>query len=146
MNDLKNNIEKDLRDKMNFIIKRTEREIKKCSKEIKNLKEMFKKIYLKNNNIYINMMKNIMININQENNKNEYDEYPNIYNNNKINKSQSYAINNSSEFNANNSTAMVSEILNKDNFLNKMKKKEIMIQFLEKEEVKKLIYNYLYDK
>jgi hypothetical protein len=41
---------------------------------------------------------------------------------------------------------MVSEILNKDNFLNKMKKKEIMIQFLEKEEVKKLIYNYLYDK
>ena len=65
MNDLKNNIEKDLRDKMNFIIKRTEREIKKCSKEIKNLKEMFKKIYLKNNNIYINMMKNIMINMKQ---------------------------------------------------------------------------------
>jgi hypothetical protein len=91
------------------------------------------------------MMKNIMINMNQENNKNEFEDFPNIYNKNN-NKSQSFRINNSSEFNANNSTTFVSEILNKDNFLNQMKKKEIMIQFLEKEEVKKLIYNYLYDK
>ncbi len=106
--------------------------------EYSNLKEVFDKLYIKTNNIYMNILKN-------------------THNEQKNNNSSTFE-NNSSQTNNNQSTlpsiyqsTASSKNLSKGNrkpkegFMSKKMSKEIMIKFLEKEEIKRIIYKMLYD-
>ena len=99
-----------------------------------NLKEVFDKLYIKTNNIYMNILKN-------------------THNEQKLNSSSG----NNSNSNSNNQSTLPSIYLStstsktnnvnkpKDGFMSKKISKEIIINFLEKEEIKKIIYKMLYD-
>jgi hypothetical protein len=101
--------------------------------EFSNLKEVFDKLYIKTNNIYMNILKNThneqkMNNSgtnNSNSNINNQSTLPSIY--------QSTNLSNSSNRKL------------KEGFMSKKKSKEIVINFLEKEEIKKIIYKMLYD-
>ena len=102
--------------------------------EYSNLKEVFDKLYIKTNNIYMNILKN-------------------THNEQKLNSSSG----NNSNSNSNNQSTLPSIYLStstsktnnvnkpKDGFMSKKISKEIIINFLEKEEIKKIIYKMLYD-
>ena len=103
--------------------------------EYANLKEVFDKLYIKTNNIYINILKN-------------------THNEQKMNNSSGTSNNNS---NINNQSTLPSIYLStstsknnnisrlKEGFMSKKMSKDIIISFLEKEEIKKIIYKMLYD-
>lgn len=101
--------------------------------EFSNLKEVFDKLYIKTNNIYMNILKNThneqkMNNSgtnNSNSNINNQSTLPSIY--------QSTNLSNSSNRKL------------KGGFMSKKTSKEIVINFLEKEEIKKIIYKMLYD-
>ena len=101
--------------------------------EFSNLKEVFDKLYIKTNNIYMNILKNThneqkMNNSgtnNSNSNINNQSTLPSIY--------QSTNLSNSSNRKL------------KEGFMSKKTSKEIVINFLEKEEIKKIIYQMLYD-
>jgi hypothetical protein len=101
--------------------------------EYSNLKEVFDKLYIKTNNIYMNILKNThneqkMNNSgtnNSNSNINNQSTLPSIY--------QSTNLSNSSNRKL------------KEGFMSKKTSKEIVINFLEKEEIKKIIYKMLYD-
>ena len=101
--------------------------------EFSNLKEVFDKLYIKTNNIYMNILKNThneqkMNNSGTNNsisNINNQSTLPSIY--------QSTNLSNSSNRKL------------KEGFMSKKTSKEIVINFLEKEEIKKIIYKMLYD-
>jgi len=101
--------------------------------EFSNLKEVFDKLYIKTNNIYMNILKNThneqkMNNSgtnNSNSNINNQSTLPSIY--------QSTNLSNSSNRKL------------KEGFMSKKTSKEIVINFLEKEEIKKIIYKMLYD-
>ena len=102
--------------------------------EYSNLKEVFDKLYIKTNNIYMNILKN-------------------THNEQKLSSSSG----NNSNSNSNNQSTLPSIYLStstsktnnvnkpKDGFMSKKISKEIIINFLEKEEIKKIIYKMLYD-
>ena len=102
--------------------------------EYSNLKEVFDKLYIKTNNIYMNILKN-------------------THNEQKLNSSSG----NNSNSNSNNQSTLPSIYLStstsktnnvnkpKDGFMSKKISKEIIINFLEKEEIKKIIYKMLYE-
>lgn len=104
--------------------------------EYSNLKEVFDKLYIKTNNIYINILKN-------------------THNEQKLNNSSIGTSNNNS--NINNQSTLPSIYLStstsknnnvskpKEGFMSKKMSKDIVISFLEKEEIKKIIYKMLYD-
>ena len=104
--------------------------------EYSNLKEVFDKLYIKTNNIYINILKN-------------------THNEQKLNNSSNGTSNNNS--NINNQSTLPSIYLStstsknnniskpKEGFMSKKMSKDIVISFLEKEEIKKIIYKMLYD-
>ena len=107
--------------------------------EYSNLKEVFDKLYVKTNNIYMNVLKN-------------------THNEQKVNNSSTAGNNNSSQTNNNQSTlpsiyqsTSSSKNLSgankkpKEGYMTKKKNKELIIKFLEKEEIKKIIYKMLYD-
>ena len=101
--------------------------------EFSNLKEVFDKLYIKTNNIYMNILKNThneqkMNNSgtnNSNSNINNQSTLPSIY--------QSTNLSNSSNRKL------------KEGFMSKKTSKEIVINFLEKEKNKKIIYKMLYD-
>ena len=101
--------------------------------EYSNLKEVFDKLYIKTNNIYMNILKNThneqKLNSSSGNNSNSninnQSTLPSIY--------QSTNLSNSSNRKL------------KEGFMSKKTSKEIVINFLEKEEIKKIIYKMLYE-
>jgi len=107
--------------------------------EYSNLKDVFDKLYVKTNNIYMNILKNT--------------------HNEQKNNNSSTTGNNSSQTNNNNQSTlpsiyqstMSSKNLSKGNnkpkegYMSKKQSKEVIIKFLEKEEIKKIIYKMLYD-
>ena len=133
--DIKEHIEKDLKFKMNFIIERIKKDILNTKKENEKLTESFKEIYYKNNNIYMDVLKNCINDI--KNRSNIEDEY--IYNKNNSYNSENYFSGNNS------STAYGSKNISSHGFMDKVMKKEIMLKYLENENVKKFIYKYLYE-
>jgi hypothetical protein len=103
--------------------------------EYSNLKEVFDKLYVKTNNMYMNILKN-------------------THNEQKMNNSAT----NNSNSNINNQSTLPSIYQStnasrssnrknkpKEGFMSKKISKEIIINFLEKEEIKKIIYKMLYD-
>jgi len=103
--------------------------------EYSNLKEVFDKLYVKTNNMYMNILKN-------------------THNEQKMNNSAT----NNSNSNINNQSTLPSIYQStnasrssnrknkpKEGFMSKKISKEIIINFLEKEEIKKIIYKMLYE-
>ena len=123
----KNEIENQLKIKMNFIIEKILNNINKENKKKINLQRHFTSLYSKTNNIYMDIFKNFVNEIfESETIFNEKNQYSNGINSSSIN-----SINISKLSTSN------------DGYMNKLKKKEIIINFLENIEVKKLIYHLL---
>jgi hypothetical protein len=125
--------------RFNYITQKLCFDIENEKIEYSNLKEVFDKLYVKTNNIYMNVLKN-------------------THNEQKVNNSSTAGNNNSSQTNNNQSTlpsiyqsTSSSKNLSgankkpKEGYMTKKKTKELIIKFLEKEEIKKIIYKMLYD-
>ena len=112
---------------MNFIIEKILNNINKENKKKINLQRHFTSLYSKTNNIYMDIFKNFVNEIfESETIFNEKNQYSNGINSSSIN-----SINISKLSTSN------------DGYMNKLKKKEIIINFLENIEVKKLIFHLL---
>ncbi len=127
-----------INNRLNYITQKLCFDIENEKIEYSNLKDVFDKLYVKTNNIYMNILKN-------------------AHNEQKNNNSSTFE-NNSSQTNNNQSTlpsiyqsTASSKNLSKGNrkpkegFMSKKMSKELMIKFLEKEEIKRIIYKMLYD-
>ena len=125
--------------RLNYMTQKLYFDVEKEKIEYSNLKEVFDKLYVKTNNIYMNILKN-------------------THNEQKSNNSSTAAYNNSSQTNNNQSTlpsiyqsTSSSKNLSKaskkpkEGYMTKKYNKELVIKFLEKEEIKKIIYKMLYD-
>ena len=132
---IKEQIEKDLKFKMNFIIERIKKDISNTKKENDKLINYYREINYKNNNIYMKNLKEIINDVKSNFNTEDSKELPEIYQNNYSNY---YSGNNSS-------TNYLSKSLSNYGFMDKLNKKEIMLKYLENEQVKKFIYKYIYE-
>ena len=129
--------------RFNYITQKLYFDIENEKIEYNNLKEVFDKLYVKTNNIYMNILKNT------------HNEQKNSANNN----SSTIGNNNmSSQSNYNNQSTLPSIYQStsssknlsknskpKEGFMTKKQNKELVIKFLEKEEIKRIIYKMLYD-
>jgi hypothetical protein len=103
--------------------------------EYANLKEVFDKLYIKTNNMYMNILKNT------HNEQKMNNSATNNSNSNINNQSTLPSIYQST--NASRSSNRINKP--KEGFMSKKISKEIIINFLEKEEIKKIIYKMLYE-
>ena len=126
-------IEKNFEQKITYVTDKINSNLKKEDKRNKILKKHYEQLMSKSNNSYSNLFKNIINNLKVK------ELEPNL---NELNQSSNICIN-SSYINSNN----LSKIYNNQNdFIIKLKKKEIIIQFLENINVKKLIFHLLNNK
>ena len=126
--------------RFNYISQKLLFDIENEKIEYSNLKDVFDKLYVKTNNIYMNILKNTYFEQN-------------------INNSSTTGNNNSSQTNNNNQSTLPSIYQStsssknlskankkpKEGYMSKKKNKELVIKFLEKEEIKRIIYKMLYD-
>ena len=126
--------------RFNYISQKLLFDIENEKIEYSNLKDVFDKLYVKTNNIYMNILKNTYFEQN-------------------INNSSTTGNNNSSQTNNNNQSTLPSIYQStsssknlskankkpKEGYMSKKKNKELVIKFLEKEEIKRIIYRMLYD-
>ena len=103
--------------------------------EYANLKEVFDKLYIKTNNMYMNILKNT------HNEQKMNNSATNNSNSNINNQSTLPSIYQST--NASRSSNRINKP--REGFMSKKISKEIIINFLEKEEIKKIIYKMLYE-
>ena len=103
--------------------------------EYANLKEVFDKLYIKTNNMYMNILKNI------HNEQKMNNSATNNSNSNINNQSTLPSIYQST--NASRSSNRINKP--REGFMSKKISKEIIINFLEKKEIKKIIYKMLYE-
>ena len=126
--------------RFNYISQKLLFDIENEKIEYSNLKDVFDKLYVKTNNIYMNILKNTYFEQN-------------------INNSSTTGNNNSSQTNNNNQSTLPSIYQStsssknlskankkpKEGYMSKKRNKELVIKFLEKEEIKRIIYKMLYD-
>ena len=125
--------------RFNYLTQKYTFDIENEKIEYSNLKDVFDKLYAKTNNIYMNILKN-------------------THNEQKLNNSSTMGNNNSSATNNNQSTLpsiyqSTSSSKNqssraykpKEGYITKKQNKDLIIKFLEKEEIKRIIYKMLYD-
>ena len=126
--------------RFNYISQKLLFDIENEKIEYSNLKDVFDKLYVKTNNIYMNILKNTYFEQN-------------------INNSSTTGNNNSSQTNNNNQSTLPSIYQStssskniskankkpKEGYMSKKKNKELVIKFLENEEIKRIIYKMLYD-
>lgn len=138
LKDKKQNIrylmEKKLKKTMTYIIKIINKNIEKEEEKGKNLRKYFNNIYDKTNNPYMDIFKGCL---NEVKNK---DSESNII---EQNQNSSFGGLNISSLNSLNLSKLST---NNDSYINKLKKKDIIINFLQNNEVKRLIYNILKEK
>ena len=119
--------------RFNYVTQKLYLDIENEKIEYSNLREVFEKLYIKTNNVYMNILKNA---------HNEQKTNNSITNNSNSN------INNQSTLPSIVSTNMSknsNRIKPREGFMSKKTSKEIIINFLEKEEIKRIIYKMLYD-
>lgn len=104
--------------------------LKQINKEIEKKKEIYKKVKSASSNVYQTTFKSIINDIK--------------LNLPRVNKSENYHHKNSYSY-LTNSTNGITEMSFSSIKLNKLDKKEIMIQFLENRQVKNMIYGFLYN-
>ena len=121
--------------RFNYITQKLLLDIENEKIEYSNLKEVFEKLYIKTNNVYMNLLKNAhseqktnnSVTNNSNSNINNQSTLPSIY----------LSTNGSKSSNRVNKP--------KEGYMSKKMSKEIIINFLEKEEIKRVIYKMLYD-
>ena len=126
--------------RLNYIRGKLYNNIENENIEYSNLKQVFDKLYFKTNNIYMNILKN-------------------THNEQKLNNSSTTGNNNNSSITNNNQSTLPSIYQStnssrnvskrsykpKEGYMTKKQNKELIIKFLEKEEIKRIIYKMLYD-
>ena len=119
--------------RFNYITQKLLLDIENEKIEYSNLKEVFEKLYIKTNNVYMNLLKNA---------------HSEQKTNNSVTNNSNSNINNQSTLPSIVSTNMSknsNRIKPREGFMSKKTSKEIIINFLEKEEIKRVIYKMLYD-
>ena len=126
--------------RLNYIRGKLYNNIENENIEYSNLKQVFDKLYYKTNNIYMNILKN-------------------THNEQKLNNSSTTGNNNNSSMTNNNQSTLPSIYQStnssknvskrsykpKEGYMNKKQNKDLIIKFLENDEIKKIIYKMLYD-
>ena len=126
--------------RLNYIRGKLYNNIENENIEYSNLKQVFDKLYFKTNNIYMNILKN-------------------THNEQKLNNSSTTGNNNNSSITNNNQSTLPSIYQStnsssnvskrsykpKEGYMTKKQNKDIIIKFLENDEIKKIIYKMLYD-
>ena len=126
--------------RLNYIRGKLYNNIENENIEYSNLKQVFDKLYFKTNNIYMNILKN-------------------THNEQKLNNSSTTGNNNNSSTTNNNQSTLPSIYQStnssrnvskrsykpKEGYMTKKQNKDIIIKFLENDEIKKIIYKMLYD-
>ena len=126
--------------RLNYIRGKLYNNIENENIEYSNLKQVFDKLYFKTNNIYMNILKN-------------------THNEQKLNNSSTMGNNNNSSMTNNNQSTLPSIYQStnssknvskrsykpKEGYMTKKQNKELIIKFLENDEIKKIIYKMLYD-
>ena len=125
--------------RFNFMTQKLYYDIENEKIEYSNLKEVFDRLYIKTNNIYMNILKNTHKEQKMNNSGTNNNNNSNSYNNNQSTLPSIYLSTNNSSKNSN----KISK--SKSGFISKKISKDIIINFLEKEEIKKIIYKMLYD-
>ena len=125
--------------RFNFMTQKLYFDIENEKIEYSNLKEVFDKLYIKTNNIYMNILKNTHNEHTKNNSEINNSNNSNSLNNNKSTLPSIYLSTNNSSKNSN----KISKL--KGGYMSKKLSKDIVINFLEKEEIKKIIYKMLYD-
>ena len=124
--------------RFDYLIKKLIFDIENEDIEYSNLKEVFDKLYVKTNNMYINILKNTH---NEQKNSNSLiigNNSSSISYNNQSTLPSIYQSTNSSKSNSKNVQA-------NEGYMSKKRNKELIIKFLEKEEIKKIIYKLIYE-
>ena len=125
--------------RFNFMTQKLYFDIENEKIEYSNLKEVFDKLYIKTNNIYMNILKNTHNDYKMNNSGINNSNNSNSLNNNQSTLPSIYLSTNNSSKNSNNINK------SKGGYMSKKLSKDIVINFLEKEEIKKIIYKILYD-
>lgn len=126
--------------RLNYIRGKLYNNIENENIEYSNLKQVFDKLYFKTNNIYMNILKN-------------------THNEQKLNNSSTTGNNNNSSITNNNQSTLPSIYQStnssknaskrsykpKEGYMTKKQNKDLIIKFLENDEIKKIIYKMLYD-
>jgi hypothetical protein len=126
--------------RLNYIRGKLYNNIENENIEYSNLKQVFDKLYYKTNNIYMNILKN-------------------THNEQKLNNSSTTGNNNNSSMTNNNQSTLPSIYQStnssrnaskrsykpKEGYMTKKQNKDLIIKFLENDEIKKIIYKMLYD-
>ena len=126
--------------RLNYIRGKLYNNIENENIEYSNLKQVFDKLYFKTNNIYMNILKN-------------------THNEQKLNNSSTTGNNNNSSMTNNNQSTLPSIYQStnssknvskrsykpKEGYMTKKHNKDLIIKFLENDEIKKIIYKMLYD-
>ena len=126
--------------RLNYIRGKLYNNIENENIEYSNLKQVFDKLYFKTNNIYMNILKN-------------------THNEQKLNNSSTTGNNNNSSTTNNNQSTLPSIYQStnssrnvskrsykpKEGYMTKKQNKDLIIKFLENDEIKKIIYKMLYD-
>jgi len=126
--------------RLNYIRGKLYNNIENENIEYSNLKQVFDKLYFKTNNIYMNILKN-------------------THNEQKLNNSSTTGNNNNSSMSNNNQSTLPSIYQStnssknaskrsykpKEGYMTKKQNKDLIIKFLENDEIKKIIYKMLYD-
>jgi len=126
--------------RLNYIRGKLYNNIENENIEYSNLKQVFDKLYFKTNNIYMNLLKN-------------------THNEQKLNNSSTTGNNNNSSITNNNQSTLPSIYQStnssknaskrsykpKEGYMTKKQNKDLIIKFLENDEIKKIIYKMLYD-
>ena len=126
--------------RLNYIRGKLYNNIENENIEYSNLKQVFDKLYFKTNNIYMNILKN-------------------THNEQKLNNSSTTGNNNNSSMTNNNQSTLPSIYQStnssknaskrsykpKEGYMTKKQNKDLIIKFLENDEIKKIIYKMLYD-
>ena len=125
--------------RFNFMTQKLYFDIENEKIEYSNLKEVFDKLYIKTNNIYMNILKNTHNDYKMNNSGINNSNNSNSLNNNQSTLPSIYLSTNNSSKNSNKINK------SKGGYMSKKLSKDIVINFLEKEEIKKIIYKMLYD-
>ena len=127
-----------INNRLNYITQKLCFDIENEKIEYSNLKDVFDKLYVRTNNIYMNILKNT------HNEQKNFNSSTNENNSSQTNYNQSTL---PSIYQSTSSSKNLSKASRKpkEGYMSKKMSKELMIKFLEKEEIKRIIYKMLYD-
>ena len=127
--------------RFNYITQKLLFDIENEKIEYSNLKDVFDKLYVKTNNIYMNILKNT----HHEQNINNSSTTGNNNNSSQTNNNNQSTLPSIYQSTSSSKNLSKANKKPKEGYMSKKRNKELVIKFLEKEEIKRIIYKMLYD-